>query len=252
MPRRSHSRRCPEATEPHIDGIPAPLFPCIGGIQQSTMKIIDVNQEAYGVIAIGQHATGLLALGQIAFGVIAIGQGAAGLIVLGQGAVGLLSIGQGAVGLIWTGAMVGVGGRGFGIVLPLTPSLGPQHTLPEARSLDAVRATGDGWATVTVRTDHDGVPLLAVGDAILDARLDVRLRNAAQGAANETLLAHFTSDEDGLICDRLMTIPSSRLKQAKWWNIWAAQLIGLTILTVGVWIGVFRPLIEMVIQLLTR
>ena len=89
------------------------------------MKLLDAGQHAEGVIAIGQFATGFIAIGQVATGVIAVGQVARGVFCLGMLSCGLWSIGMVSLGLVWSGAMVGAGGRGKGLLLlELVPRLG--------------------------------------------------------------------------------------------------------------------------------
>ena len=76
-----------------------------------------------------------------------------------------------------------------------------------------------------VRIGEDGGdPVLLAGGAPLTARIDARIRRAAQGAIGQKLQAHF---RDGDVCDQLMTVPVSRMKQPRWWAIWTAQVIGL-------------------------
>src|SRR5215216_647459 len=94
-------------------------------------QIIDVGQQATGFIAIGQEATGFFALGQIATGVIAIGQVARGFFVIGQVGFGLTSVGMGSAGLIFSVGMLGVGGRGLGLIVPLVPRLRDPRELPD-------------------------------------------------------------------------------------------------------------------------
>ena len=52
-------------------------------------------------------------------------------VAVGQGAIGVVAVGMGSVGLVWSLGMIGVGGRGFGFVLPLVPSLGPRVAAPD-------------------------------------------------------------------------------------------------------------------------
>ena len=94
------------------------------------MKFFDVGGQAVGVIAIGQQATGFFALGQFATGVIAIGQVARGGIAIGQVAFGLVGWGQLGAGIFHAVGMIGIGGRGFGPVLRLVPSIGRPRILP--------------------------------------------------------------------------------------------------------------------------
>jgi hypothetical protein len=193
------------------------------------VKLFDVAQEAHGVIAIGQIATGVVAIGQVATGVIAIGQGARGVIAIGQGAIGLVAVGMGAVGLFWA-AGLGIGGRGVGGILKLVPALAPPMSVPKTTSWGAIEASGSGWMRVTV-AQEEGDPVLRHRGGALPARIDAGLTHAARGAIGETLLARF---RQGGICDRLMVVPVSRLKQPRWWGIWAAQVLGLIVLAAAV------------------
>src|SRR5687768_16940479 len=99
-------------------------------------QLIDVGQHATGFIAIGQEATGFFALGQIATGVIAIGQVARGFFVIGQVGFGITSIGMGSAGLVYSVGMLGVGGRGLGLIIPLVPRLKDPRQLPATVSFE--------------------------------------------------------------------------------------------------------------------
>ena len=61
---------------------------------------------------------------------------------------------------------------------------------------------------------------------------------AARQATGETLLAHFRADA---VCDRLMHIPVSRLKQPRWWWVWVGQVVGLLLCAVAVFFIAIWP-----------
>lgn len=210
------------------------------------MRWIAVGAEAEGVIAIGQVATGVIALGQMATGVIAVGQIARGFVAVGQGAIGVFAVGMGSVGLVWSVGMVGLGGRGFGIVLPLVPSLGPRHAPPDTIAAarladDTVRA---GHVRVTVDRDDDG-PLLRADGRALPARLDARLRAALDTHATPfPAFAHLSRGPDGWICDTLVEIPAPRWKVPGWWVRWAAQLAALAVAAILFWLVAGIPVVS--------
>ncbi len=98
------------------------------------MRFLDVGQEANGFIAIGQFATGVFAFGQVAHGVVAVGQLAFGGIAIGQLAVGGFTLGMGSAGLYYALGMIGLGGRGRGLIVPLLPGLGAPKKAPEVET----------------------------------------------------------------------------------------------------------------------
>lgn len=193
------------------------------------VRFIDIGQEATGFIAIGQFSVGVFALGQMATGFVAVGQVATGVFTLGQGAVGLVSIGMGGVGIYWTGAMLGIGGKGFGIVLPLAPSLGRSRDLPESTSWAKAKA-GDWVAT---RVSDESPTRLFTANGV---RVRARLRNALHWEPDGEVLAHVVDGEMGLEVDRVMRLPRRRITQPRWWAIWAVQMVGLCALSAA-WVG---------------
>src|SRR5687767_6557913 len=104
------------------------------------MEFISVGQHAVGFIAIGQEARGFFALGQVATGVIAIGQLARGVLTLGQLGFGFIGWGQVGFGILHAVGMVGAGGRGLGLVVPLVPSVGRARVPPETVAVDRALA----------------------------------------------------------------------------------------------------------------
>lgn len=203
------------------------------------MRFIAVEQEAVGVIAIGQLATGVFALGQMATGVIAIGQVARGFVAIGQGAFGVFALGMGSVGLIGSIGMIGAGGRGFGLIFPLVPSLGPSWDLPETVSVRDARK-GGGW----IEARLEGSQLLVDGKRV-DARFAARLRPAVEAATEpREVLALLARREDGVVCEKLMAVPAARWKSPGWWGFWAAQLAALTVACLLFWVLVGIPVVQ--------
>jgi hypothetical protein len=202
------------------------------------MRFLDIGPEATGFIAIGQFATGFFAIGQVAHGVVAVGQLAVGAFAFGQGAVGLVSVGMGGVGIFWTGAMVGVGGHGFGGVVRLAPAPGPPPELEPTTTWETLRADGgDGW----VATDIDGGCrsrlALPVG-----TRVHARLRRSLQQEPEGRVLVHVSNNVVG----RVLRVPMPRWKRPRWWGIWLCQfalLVGVCALYV--WLAVFPWLFSM-------
>jgi hypothetical protein len=190
------------------------------------MKIVDVGQHAMGVIAIGQEATGFFALGQGATGVIAIGQLARGCIAIGQCAFGLVGWGQVGGGIFHAVGMVGVGGRGFGPVLRLVPSVGRPRELPSAGSLAAVEAGQPGWIEVDLTADlglHQEGRRLPIK---IDRRLQKGAREIAAGGP-QRVLAHTTRMGNLLVCERIAYAPPRPYQKKGFWALAVLQLIGL-------------------------
>ncbi len=207
------------------------------------MRFFDIGQEANGFIAVGQIATGVFAFGQVATGVVAVGQGARGVIAVGQGAIGVVAVGMGAVGLIHSVAMLGIGGRGLGGVLPLTPSLGVPYQLPRL----GVSERG-GWARATLRRDEDGRARLQAS-GLREVRLQARLRAAAdaQLATGEPeVFARLVPDGESMTAVELLQVPRSRLGSPRWWVIWALQSLGMVAVAALIWVVCLLPLLPIV------
>lgn len=210
------------------------------------MKLFDIGQEATGVIAIGQHATGIVAVGQVAFGVVAVGQGAFGVLTFGQLSVGLCSMGMLSTGMFFSIAMIGVGGRGIGVVFPLAPSLGPNRGYPELRTVDEVRRGEPGWVAVDLVPSG---PALRAGRAeVASLRFDARLRGVIdEMTGTSPVFAHIVPVGDELICDRLAERTPPRPLQRGWWGIWAVQTALLLPLGLLVWGVGIEPVIAAVL-----
>jgi hypothetical protein len=215
---------------------------------QLMIRWVDVGQQASGVFALGQEATGVIAIGQLATGVIAIGQVARGVVAVGQGAVGLVAIGQGAVGVFWALAMLGVGGRGFGIVLPTVPKLAERVDIPQEGSWKQIEK-GNGWRKVEVLSDDAGGFLLKEGGRKLDVRVDVRLKDALEDSIRKvelgsTRLVFFRGYLEGPVAEGVMEVPVPRWKSPGWWSLWALQLVAMVASCVFFWMIVGIPLVQ--------
>jgi hypothetical protein len=173
------------------------------------------------VVAIGGLSYGVLAIGAGAFGVVAIGQGAFGVLVIGQLSIGAVSLGQLALGVYWAAGMVGAAGRGWGLVIPLVPWLGPASQPPQTTTLDAVGAGEAGW--VPLHLDETGQLTGA------QARLDARLVAAARAHGAQPVFAWLQAGPHGLVATRLMERRPARFREPRWWLLWAAQVTGLVV-----------------------
>ena len=80
--------------------------------------------------------------------------------------------------------MLGAGGRGWGIVLPLTPSLGKKRVPPVTTTLDRVYAGEPGWLKLDLFYDGTGVGFGSNGQ-----RLPIKLHRKIVAAAGR-LVAH--------------------------------------------------------------
>jgi hypothetical protein len=210
------------------------------------MKFFDVGGQATGFIAIGQQATGFLAIGQMATGFIAIGQLARGVIAVGQLGVGLVGWGQGGVGVMHAIGMLGVGGRGMGIVLPLVPSLGRARIPPQTTSLQVVHGTGRaGWVSASIAADAWGLGLYD-GNARLPVKLDRRVIGKGAELCQHGPFPVYASVQrlgQTLVCDRIVYEPARPYKKREWWIIGAIQLCGLLVLGAIYWVAAGNDLI---------
>lgn len=208
------------------------------------MQLFDAGQTAGpAVIAVGQGAVGLIAIGQMAHGVIAIGQVAVGVVALGQGSFGVFTLGMGSMGLGYCAAMLGIGGRGFGGVLPLVPSLG-RHTPPgEVRPVDErLRAEAPGWSEAQLS------PMgLTLDDRPLDLPVDLRLQQAVDSHEPGGVYLHLDRIGESWVITRLMERPSSRLTQPSWWLRWLVQVVLLFVLAQAVWALCVEPFLSLLL-----
>lgn len=209
------------------------------------IRWVSVGQEAEGVIAIGQVATGVFALGQMATGVVAVGQVARGFVAIGQGAIGVFAVGMGSVGLVYSVGMIGVGGRGFGIILPLVPSLGPRLDVPDTVPVARLMGGGAraGHIEAVLGPGEDG-PVLRADGRVVDARFDARLRTAVEEAGERRVYAHLSHTDQGWVCDELVDVPETRWRKSGWWAWWAAQLVILTIVATVFWLLAGIPVVQ--------
>jgi hypothetical protein len=199
------------------------------------MKFFDTGQRAMGFIAIGQEATGFFALGQMATGVIAIGQVARGCIAIGQGAIGLIGWGQGGVGVFHAVGMIGIGGRGFGGVLRLIPSIGRPRILPRATTFAAVKEGEAGWIEADLTPDFG----LHQAGARLPVKLDRRLQTGVGSAIADgahRVLAHVRPVGELLVCERIAYEPPRPYQKKGFWVLGAFQLAGLLCLATA-WVA---------------
>lgn len=186
------------------------------------MKLIDFSDNAFGIIAIGGQATGVIAIGQVANGVVAIGQIATGVFafgqlarggfVVGQLAIGLVSVGMLGVGVFWSGAMLGVAGRGKGLVLPLIPASRRSAGLPPLESARQRVARGlPGWSPLRLHPAPDSLVEIHDGKGpIQGLRLDAGLRKAACAEVHggpAHLLGRIERRGDDLVVTELDRLP---------------------------------------------
>ncbi len=216
----------------------------------------DIGQEAQGVIAVGQIATGVIAIGQMATGVIAIGQVARGGIAVGMGAMGLVSVGMGAVGVFHCTAMMGLGGSGFGLVIPLVPGWPKKSKFPSQISLKALQSgsTDAGWIRVGVEPTVEGPELRAGGETI-PVRFTSELWPAARRFGTEKhgkVLAYVERRDEGLVCTRLMRMPRRSHWRPAYWGMGLAQLAGLAGISLVWWLVAGKPVLDFVLALTAR
>jgi hypothetical protein len=201
------------------------------------MEFISVGQHAVGFIAIGQEARGVFAFGQVATGVVAIGQLARGVFTLGQLAFGFIGWGQVGFGVLHAVGMLGAGGRGLGIVLPLVPSVGKQREAPQTIELVQALAGEPGWIEAELFYDEHGLGLAARGHR-LPVKFDRRLQGGANGLTvhgPRTVWAFLRRIGPGIVCERLVHAPPRPFEKPGFYVLAAAQFVGLVILATTWW-----------------
>lgn len=213
--------------------------------------IIDVGQEARGVIAIGQMATGVVALGQMATGVIAIGQVARGFVAIGQGSIGLVAVGMGAVGVFHGTAMMGIGGRGLGLVMPVAPYWPKKFVSPSTTPWRRLKdgSAEDGWLQVELDDDEHGPVLLREGEA-LPVRFTRRMLGAAKRytpSRGDKLFARVARQGKALVCTELSFVPRRAHWKKSYWVGTATQLATLAAVCAGFWLVAGRPVIDAIL-----
>src|SRR5688572_4318540 len=209
------------------------------------MDFISVGQEARGFIAIGQHATGVFAFGQVATGVVAVGQLARGVFCLGQAALGFIGWGQLGLGVLHAVGMVGAGGRGFGLVVRLVPSLGKKRIPPQTTTLDHIYAGAPGWVELDLFYDGHGIGFGNQGQ-----RLPIKLDRKLIGDANRLtthgpvhVWAYLKRVGQVVVCERIVHQPPRPYESKSWFTLGAFQFVGLLVLCCVWWLGVGNELI---------
>jgi hypothetical protein len=204
------------------------------------MEFFSVGEQAHGFIAIGQQAKGVIAIGQLATGVIAIGQLAKGCFTIGQLAFGFIGWGQVGFGILHAVGMMGAGGRGFGLVLPLVPGVGRGRVPPETEPLDSVLRGQAGWTALDLFFDGHGLGLGHEG-----ARLPIKLDRRLQGDA-DALTVHgptrvwaFVRTIDGTrVCERIVHVPPRPFEKPNFYALGAVQFALLCVLATAWWLVV--------------
>jgi hypothetical protein len=214
------------------------------------MEFLSVGQNAEGFIAIGQHARGVIAIGQIATGVIAVGQVARGCFTLGQVAFGFVGWGQLGFGIMHAAGMLGAGGRGFGIVLPLTPGVGRARVAPETISLERALSGEPGWVEVELIEDGYGLGL-ANGGQRLPIKLDRRLQSGA-GALTATgprkVWAYVVVHRGVPVCERIQHAPPRAWQRSGFYLRASLGFAALVVMATAWWVLVGRDVLSILDQ----
>jgi hypothetical protein len=201
------------------------------------MEFISVGQTAEGFIAIGQHARGVFALGQEAVGVVAVGQLARGCFTLGQVAFGFIGWGQVGFGMLHAVGMFGVGGRGFGLVIPLTPGVGRARVAPNTVDVQSALRGTSGWIETDLYFDSHGLGLANDGHR-LPVKFDRRLQGGAQhltAHGPKRVWAFLRTVRGIVVCDRIQHAPPRPFERAGFYGLAAVQFVGLVIMAVVWW-----------------
>jgi hypothetical protein len=210
-----------------------------------------VGQHAVGFIAIGQEARGFFALGQVATGVIAVGQLARGVFTIGQLAFGFIGWGQVGFGILHAVGMMGAGGRGIGIVLPLVPSVGKKRVPPETIPVDRALAGAAGWVEADLFYDEHGLGLASQG-----RRLPVKFDRRLQGGANgltvhgpRSVWAFLRPFGSLVVCERISHAPPRPYEKPGFYVLGAVQFVGLVILATVWWVVVGQEVLSILEEL---
>jgi hypothetical protein len=201
------------------------------------MEFISVGQTAEGFIAIGQHARGVFALGQDAVGVVAVGQVARGVFTLGQAAFGFIGWGQVGFGMLHAVGMLGAGGRGLGLVVPLTPGVGRARVPPETVDVHGALRGASGWIEADLFFDSHGLGLADDGHR-LPVKFDRRLQAAAQGLTThgpKRVWAFLRTVRGVVVCERIQHAPQRPFERPGFYGLAAVQFVGLVIMAVVWW-----------------
>lgn len=211
------------------------------------MRFFAVGQEAEGFIALGQVATGVIAIGQLATGVIAIGQVARGVVAVGMVAFGLVSVGMLSGGLVFAAGMLGAGGRGVGLVLPVVPVPKRRPKLPELVPLEVIRASGrEGWIAAKLRLGGGGAPELVQDGVALPLTLAKSLLAGATSHAQigSDVVARVVPKGQALRVEELKAVP-----RASWgWIARVVQVVALVVLAYAYWNIVLVDLGDLVVR----
>jgi hypothetical protein len=216
------------------------------------MDFIAVGEQARGFIAIGQHATGVFAFGQVATGVVAVGQLARGCFCLGQAAIGFIGWGQLGLGIFHAVGMLGAGGRGAGIVLPLTPSLGKKRVPPATTTLEMVYAGHPGWLKLDLFFDGNGIGFGSGGQ-----RLPIKVHRKVVTPAGRlvthgealSVWAYVRRIGQTLVCERVVHEPPRPYEEPGFFARGAFQFLGLMILACVWWLAVGNELLVILAEL---
>lgn len=202
------------------------------------MQFLSVSGKAEGFIAIGQEATGVIAIGQQATGVVAIGQIACGCFCLGQAAIGFIGWGQAGVGIFHAVGMVGVGGRGFGLVIRLVPGVGRKRVLPDVIDVGAALRGTKGWVQADLYFDSHGLGL-ASGGQRLPVKFDRRLQSGAKSLTvhgPQTVWAYLAPHQGVTVCERIQHAPPRPFERPSFFVRAALQFAALIALATAWWI----------------
>jgi hypothetical protein len=213
------------------------------------MQFVSVGGKAEGFIAIGQEAIGVIAIGQQATGVVAIGQIACGCFCLGQAAVGFVGWGQAGVGIFHAVGMVGVGGRGFGLVIRLVPGVGRKRVVPEAIDVRSALQGNHGWVEADLFFDRHGLGLASQGQR-LPVKFDRRLQSGAKSLTvhgTQTVWAYLSPHAGVLVCERLQHAPPRPFERPSFFVRAALQFAALVALST-VWWTFIGPDVARILQ----
>jgi hypothetical protein len=214
------------------------------------MDFVSVGQNAEGFIAIGQHARGIIALGQFATGIVAVGQVARGCFTIGQLGFGFTGWGQAGFGIFHAVGMVGAGGRGFGLVLRLTPGVGRARVTPESIPIERALAGEPGFIACELTRDAAGLALTH-GSQRLPIKLDRRLQSEAgvlAAAGSRQVWAYVVVRSGVAVCERIQHSPPRAWQHPAFYLRAALQFAGLVALATAWWLLVGRELLVILDQ----
>jgi len=201
------------------------------------MDFISVGQQAQGFIAIGQEAKGVFALGQMATGVVAVGQVAKGCFTLGQVAFGFVGWGQVGFGLLHAVGMFGVGGRGLGLVIPLTPGVGRARVPPQTIDVGRALQGSEGWVAADLFFDTHGLGL-AHEARRLPVKFDRRLQHPAEALTvhgTKRVWAFLRTVRGVVVVERIQHAPPRPFEKPGFYLFAALQFVGLVIMAAVWW-----------------